>query len=363
VQHARSDRRRVVIGAAVFLGALGLAAFYLVPALVESKLLHVERLGGPYNDPTNHLVPIRRFFRFYYWFFGGDTPTNERHGVRMPFTIGIPLAAAMAFALAWLVRAQTRRALRGSALWWALTFATLIVMIPAARPLWQLLPFGSRIQFPWRLLALTGAVGAAAIGATWAAVVPSGWRARWVVAIAAVALIAINGRRFVRISDSEFSGLSKADPAMTAEMIQSWNEGTSAGEHIPLTVVDVPPPRAALVTLAGGSARVGAVQLDGTSYRITIDADTACDVDLAVFDFPGWQAATDAGPAEVRQTRSPAGLIRLHASAPGHYAVMVELHDTSVQRIAEILSGLFLLGLYPGLRWLVRPRRFGASVA
>jgi len=358
VPHWRTDRRRVVIGATVLLAALAIAAYYLVPAFVEMKLLHVERLGGSYNDPMLHMVPVRRFFKFGYWFFGGDTPTDTPHGVRMPFTIGIPLAAAMVFALACLVRVQTRRALRGSALWWALTIAVLFVMIPFAKPLWSLLPYSSRIQFPWRLLALAGAVGAAAIGATWVAVVPGTWRPRWILALLAVALIAINGRRFVRISDTEFLSLSKADPAMTAELIQQWNEGTAAGEHVPLTVVDMPPqPRSTLLELVSGSAQFHAVQLGGTTYGVTIDAASSCDLDLALFYFPGWTAVTDSGPAQVAGTASPKGMFRIHVPDAGHYEIRVELHHTSVQLFAEIITILFLLGLYPGLRLLVRRKQ------
>lgn len=353
--HWRTDRRRIVIGATVLLAALGIAAFYLVPALVEMKLLHVERLGGSYNDPALHMIPIRRFFKFGYWFFGGDTPTDTRHGVRMPFTIGIPLAAAMVFALVCLVRAQTRRALRGSALWWAMTIVLLFVMTPLAKPLWSVLPFSSRIQFPWRLLALVAAVGAAAIGATWVALVPGTWRPRWILALSAVALITVNGYRFVRISDTEFPSLSKADPSMTAELIQRWNEGTAAGEHVPLTVLEMPSqPRSELLELAGGTAHFHAAQLGGTSYRVTVDAESSCDLDLALFYFPGWTAVTDSGPAQVTRATSPKGMVRLHVPQAGHYEIRVELHHTSVQLFAEILTVAFLLGLYPGLRWLVR---------
>lgn len=365
VRRVRTDRYRVSVVAAAFVGSLGLAAFYLIPALREAKYLHVEILTTDYFFPTRHMVSLNQYFKFGYYAFVGDDPAGTPNRVRMPFTIGIPLAAAMVAALASLVSASSRARMRASRLWWALTVAILVLMMPVSAKMWRILPFGVKIQFPWRLLALVATVGSAAIGTTWVALVPSTWRWRrwkWMVAAIAVVLIAWNGWTFVRVGDVSYP-LAPVEPGMTAESIARWIETASSGEHLPRAVPEVPDhPRDWLVRTVSGVASASAVQRNGTTYGIAVDAEGPSAVDLAVFDFPGWRATLDSGPGAVVKSTSPKGFIRLTVPVAGHYQVHVDFHDTPTRTTGWIISLVFLFGLYPGLRWMHRlslDRNFG----
>ncbi|MHB1843682.1 MAG: 6-pyruvoyl-tetrahydropterin synthase-related protein [Deltaproteobacteria bacterium] len=333
--------------------AVGLSAIYLLPALAEKGVTHMNDFTGGYFQTTSHLVPFQRFFYFDFYAFVGDGFTNSPN--RMPFSIGIPIAIGIDIALVGAL--VDRRRVSQATRWAALTLAVMLLMTPWMAWLWPLLPFGAFVQFPWRLLGLVTTLGAVALGASWAAIVPAR-RHALVLAVLAAALIAWDGSRFVVLGHDHVPSLAQPDPHMTSASIQRHvGHAAGSGEHLPIRVSSEPRfPRRSLVETAFGPVRAQASQPRGTEYQLHVDADGPGAVDVQSFWFPGWRIREQSGPALATLEESPGALLRLRFPQPGRYQVTVDFGPTLVRVLATLMSLLSLALLWPTL-WLVNRRR------
>ncbi len=349
--HAACERdwRRLASGALPLVFAVGIAAAYLLPAILEKDATHLADITGGFYATTNHLVPFERFFYFGYYAFVGDGFTNSAH--RMPFSIGIPAAIGLDVALVGAI--FERRRLRRAIGWALATLATLLMMTPWASGLWGILPFGRFVQFPWRLLGLVATLGAVTLGTAWAAVVPSG-RTGLAFAFLALALVGWDGERFVLLGHDHIPSLAQADPAMSAESLQRHvGHALGSGEYLAAGASHEPfSPRRALVSPIEGPLRAVATQPTGTAYQLHIDAKGPGAVDVQSFWFPGWRIDGQSGPAAATLERSPDALLRLRIPAAGSYDVAVRFGTTPIRAVATLLSLLSLLALWPVLRFV-----------
>ena len=133
-----------------FLYGLALAAFFLVPANVERRFIHMEHAFTPNYRPTDNLFFHRVVHDGRDFFF----IRTEK------IAIAMAVATALALALAWLIS----RHRRGDKAWReagtpmiALFLALAFGMTFLAAPLWRLLPALWVVQFPWRALFILGA--------------------------------------------------------------------------------------------------------------------------------------------------------------------------------------------------------------
>ncbi|MHB8420793.1 MAG: 6-pyruvoyl-tetrahydropterin synthase-related protein [Myxococcales bacterium] len=330
-------------------GALGLSAIYVLPALAEKSAAHLERMREGYNSFSGHMVPALDYLKFSYYGWVGDFPPSQR----MPFSVGVPLAAAAVLGLACLFSPRARRILRSALPFWIGTLALLWVMTPSAQWVYRLLPLAEYIQFPWRLLGLTAAFGAGVVGITWAAAVDGARlsRARWPLAILAVLLIGLEARRFEAVKGYYAPAQI---PASAAAVAATMDATTSEDSHLPRTAPRPPPHPRTQLAVASPGVEVRAEQRSGTSYLIDVDAKVPGTVDVQILDFPGWRAKTLEGPGTIELSPSPAGLTRLAIAAPGHYQVSVWFGTTPARTAAAAISLLTLLLFLPLLRLAAR---------
>ncbi len=357
----RGRRFRALAPLCALAGAVGVAAIFVVPALLEKRFAHFDTITsgyGDYYDFRRHLVPPADFLRFGYYGFAGDFPPYRR----MPFSVGVPLAAAAILSAAALLGARSRRVLRAGLPFWIGTAAFLFLMTPAAEWAYHVLPLAPYIQFPWRLLGLVAAFGAAATGVAWAASVGGPLeRARWPLALAAVALIALDAHRMERVVryDAPWQIPSNgADVAAAHCPNNHFLEATaSEDEHLPRWA-PAPPTvtRTDLLAALPAGLRASAVQRDGGDYRVEVDAPAPAEIDLNLHDFPGWRVRTSAGPAAATIGPSPTGLTRIALAAAGRYQLEVSFGTTPVRAAAAALSLLTLLLFVPAMRLLGRLR-------
>jgi hypothetical protein len=359
----RGDRKPALATAMAMAGAVGLAAFYVVPALLEKKFASLELLTNGYYTASDHLVPWELFFRFRYFDYHVDGNFWDPHGVRMPFTIGIPLAAAAGLALLCLFARAPRRRLVPGLIWWLAVALLLYLMTPSAQQLWPALPFGEYVGFPWRLLALVATFGAAAIGSSWAAAIPSSTRWRWPLALAAAAAIGVEGRHYVQA----WFPMTPPPRGITATYIQRLNNELSSGEHRPAGITFMPTAaRTKLAEKLPGIETLETQQPRGNEYEIGATAKFPADIDLDTFWFPGWDVDLRSGPGTPTLAQSPTGLIRIHLPVAGTYQLHVAFHHTPVRAAAELMTLFSLLLIWPifrlGLgRWTGPRRSFKAE--
>jgi uncharacterized membrane protein len=167
-QH-RNFRPPVSIGLALLLG-VGLAAFFLLPALGEKQFAQVERvITSPDFDFRYHFVSPAELLAL---------PPAANTGLSnpdLPFTLGaVQVALASIGLIVGLHRLKHRPhpAIRLTLLVAMIALAVSVaMMLPASRWLWELVPLLAFIQFPHRLLAVT-AVALALLAGVAAAALP-----------------------------------------------------------------------------------------------------------------------------------------------------------------------------------------------
>ncbi|HRW51211.1 MAG TPA: hypothetical protein P5333_27015, partial [Caldilinea sp.] len=137
-------------------GALALLiyAIFLVPLLVEGRYLNQQVYVSGGYDYRDHFVQVGQFLSPYWGFGYSDDPVGANDG--MPFQLGLVQVVLAIVALFTVRRAERARAEMGYLL--VVGVGLLFVMSPLARPLWDAVPPLAVIQFPWRLLALSGFV-------------------------------------------------------------------------------------------------------------------------------------------------------------------------------------------------------------
>ncbi len=247
---------------------------------------------------------------------------------------------------------------------WTLIFAVLGLLLstwlitPLSRPVWDHVPLLPLIQFPWRFLSVQALFAALLSGASTCALAPRERPVRsWIGAAILGALLiaaALVGLRPTYLA-------IRADE-VTVERLQLYelftgNVGsTIRHEYLPRWVRPRPQTGPALLAPeapAGVFPVVGAVSSASRLQREPIrrlwevDAgDAASQVAFPLYYWPGWQAAVDGVPAEVRPAPG-SGYLSLDIP-PGVHSVEIWLGRTPLRawsEAASLLTALTLSGI------------------
>lgn len=131
--------------------AVGLAAFFVLPALAEARYVQIARgTGNGGMSYANSFLPLWELFT------QPPLPVDPSLPRNPPVVRSLPVAALGLAALAWgrwlrapAAHARRRRELAALSL---LAVGALALMLPVARPVWDALPLLQLTLFPWRLL-------------------------------------------------------------------------------------------------------------------------------------------------------------------------------------------------------------------
>ena len=142
--------RRLLAPAAGLVLGVALAAFFILPALLESKFVNREQWYGGYYDFHDHFVYFAQLFDPR-WGFGISTP-----GPNDPLSYQLGLALVVLAALAgwvWWKRPGGKRAEIG--FWLVILLGSMWLTTGASTLAWDHIPGVAMAQFPWRYLSLT----------------------------------------------------------------------------------------------------------------------------------------------------------------------------------------------------------------
>ena len=141
---------------ALLLG-VGLAAIFLLPALLETRYVNVAQWTSAYYDFRRHFVYFFQLFSPFWGFGYSDAGPRDA----MSFQLGaVPLVLAI-LSLGALRRStfhvpsSTPHVSCLTLFFQLVTVLTIFLMLAPAAPLWVATPLASFAQFPWRLLAFT----------------------------------------------------------------------------------------------------------------------------------------------------------------------------------------------------------------
>jgi hypothetical protein len=185
---------RAALGAAL---GIGIAALYLVPAIVEQRWVDIRQA----IDDPGLLIENS-------WIFARHAnPLLELHDVELHrvslIAVGMIAVALIGVLVSWL-----RRSLPADHRWWLplalVPVAILFLQFPISLPVWNLLPKLRFLQFPWRwLVALEAPMAIFFASAVWCA---GRWRRVAVATLCAAFFLTSTvaaGRLFFQVCDDE----------------------------------------------------------------------------------------------------------------------------------------------------------------
>ncbi|MDP3733065.1 MAG: 6-pyruvoyl-tetrahydropterin synthase-related protein, partial [Candidatus Daviesbacteria bacterium] len=175
---------------ASFVLAVGLSAFFLLPALLEREFIQTKYLLVGYFDFRAHFVAFYQFFSTF-WGYGSSLwgPIDD-----MSFQVGLAHWAAILLVLVvgFIKRSDKKMLLLTSFLFFSF-FLSIFLQHNKSAFLWEAIPLMAFIQFPWRFLAISifivSLLGAVALNHL-------KWKSNIIFFIALVAVILINFNYF-----------------------------------------------------------------------------------------------------------------------------------------------------------------------
>lgn len=341
---------------------LGLSAFFWLPALLERNALRTDlAYVNAGLDFHNNFVPLRRLVLM-------PISASIRPGLSL---VVLVLALAALVGLLW--RGPLRRqakvvfdALQTLEVCLALLVlgACILMVLPAAVGVWEVVPPMRMFQFPHRFLAVgslfAAMLGGAGIFAASKWFLRTGWETLLLVLVATVLLLnPMRGLAGVQY----FQDLPEVDVnfIMQKEREAGSVIGKFTGVYIPAAVQEPPsfeeqsrdgPERLDTASLPAG-ASVLAADYGLLNYDLTFSSPQPFTAVFRTFHFPGWQAQLDGQAVGITPTQ-PHGQISVDVPA-GEHRLTVRFGPTPLRTAATVLSlvsGLILLGL---VVWRVLP--------
>lgn len=355
----RSDLHGVMRAARSLLAAgllaVGLAAIFLLPLVAEQRFIgQAVWLRNTYQVETN-LVYFHQLFSPA-WGFGYSVAGPDDG---MSFQLGLaPLLLAVGGMGLGLQRGARRRGLLIPFLLTAVVTAGL--MLTPAALIWQWLPLGNLIQFPWRLLALVSlalavmggasvqglAVAPAEEGSNNDRAVADGQPGRLIVPVLALFIIIASAAflqpRYTPITGRDESPLAIMDFEMEHPDMIGVMQGTQQPfQETPLLaqyLAGEPLQKAAIIE---GAGTVTMLAHGAHSGRLRVEASTPVKLIYYTYNFPGWTLTANGRPLAII-TRPPYGLIGFDLPAGAHI-VTLQMETTPARRAGDVVSGLSLL--------------------
>ena len=370
-----SSRRwdKVKWAVVALVASLTLVSVFLVPALVETPLVKLERLRQGYFDFRQHFLTLREILS------PSAVPDSSSFNPVWLLNLGTVWVALDCLGLAGLAlvgavtRGQGRQGKQGKqmAFFPVMLLVSVFMTLPISTSLWEHVPLLAFAEFPWRFLgpaSLGAAVLAGASACLWSRLP---WR-RLEVAMVALSLLVIVAAAFVHLytvwRPSNLEKLSPSDVVMH-EVRTGILGTTSASECLPTSVVEEPS-GSPLVNqyLSGGpiskldmeslpdSARVEEIDHTVVSDKYRISTSVPFTARFNTIHFEGWRATIDGQSVPISPSY-PEGLITFQVPA-GDHDIEVRFGDTPVRTVASLVSAATLLALIAAAAFLtLRARR------
>ncbi len=343
--------RRLGSAAGALILAVGMSAFFWLPALVESRAVGLGL--GPSAGYIKHLLTAETLLRQSLAYFSNAPDWLGQIYPLSWFALGLTALGAVLLAVRVTRKGAKMPSFGKDGIFaplptpiilfhLTLAAAAMFMTTAAALSIWQpLTPLLGQLQYPWRFLLLE-AVGLMGVAAALPALLPK-IRPAWIVATTALlAMLAALPGFYV-----ESLPLSRADVVLPNRM---WAEDAAAGqvgatwtgEFLPVTVGEQRwalgrPREGALDGPAKQPAPV--VTLTRLGYAsLATQVETAAPMQLRLHQFhlPGWNATIDGQPAATYPT-DELGLVTVDVP-PGTHEVVLRFGATPSRTVGLLIS-------------------------
>ncbi len=311
--HERSWRLLLRLAFAIALG-LGLASFYLFPAIYEERWINIAEVLGPGVRPQDNFL-----------FTTIADPDHNRFNFLVS-SVALAEIALLAVVL-WvpLTRLKERILWSMASVWAAVTA---ILMSSFSHPLWQYLPKFRFVQLPFRwLLCLNAALTILFVVAV------QRWSLRVLASASLLAVVLLTGNRIQRPWWDN------------AADIQEMNDATSDGkgnegidEYVPYGTdpYDVNKDAPRVAATSGASAKARVIQWGAEEKHFVVETTRPTTLAIRLFDYPAWSTTVN-GAAVTTARSEDTGQILVPVSA-GRNEVEIRFARTWDRRVGGILS-------------------------
>jgi len=342
----------LAVGAALY--ALALAAVFLLPMIVEKGyIVESQWTQGSFGYETHFVYPSQLLSPYWGYGYAGEGLQDE-----MSLQLGLAATTLTVVGVLWTLRKQASG--RGqTAFFLCVSIVIILAMMPAANPVWELLPLAAFVQFPWRLLGLAALTMSFLGGGAVFALLEEGARAaeRFDPHVAVLVLVIV------------LASYGYASPQYTPP---------SARSEQPVAIIDFesfyPPDRVGMTVwaaeqpqdtplvsqyLAGetlikatalsGEATVEMLRHGAASEEVQVSSADGTELQFYTYYFPGWRGYVDGEEVGIYPS-GPYGLIGLQVP-PGDHRVSILFGDTPVRTLGTWVSVVSLLVAAGILSW------------
>lgn len=295
--------------------ALGLSAFFWIPALADQKYINAQLFSSMYRQHFSQLTSLISKP----WGFGTDI--NSPGGLSPQ--VGILRFVLILLAIMFAFRAKVKKNLF---FFWILIFLMSIFLTTSnSLFLWERLPILQKLQFPWRFMALSTFSGTALIALLLHEM------ANKRISILIIMLTLLTSISMAKIQKS--INISDADAFR--------HDGTTAlhGEATTIWTAGDPASTAAepIQIIAGNGSIRSYVRKNSWRTFITESNQPINILDNTLY-FPGWKAYVDGKEIPIEfQDSNHRGLMTLLVPA-GNHEIKLSFRETGFRQLANVIS-------------------------
>jgi hypothetical protein len=335
--------------------ALGLAAFFTLPALLENQLTHIESVLVGYYDFTAHFVSISQLLFSRFWGYGPSV-----WGVvddRMSFQVGhlhwmlvLIIGGLIFFKLLKKKTIKKDKTVLVIVLMLLAGWFATFMAHPRSTPIWLAIPQLRLVQFPWRFLTLVIFPFSFAIGALPNLIEKLKEKKEIVVSLLVILLLALNWNYF-RPEHGKMGDLTDEEKFSDA----AWELQQTAGiyDYLPKAAKEAPKgPRTILAEIMEGEGEIVKPE-DGTywaKFNVHVEGEEVL-IRINIFEFPNWKVTVDNQEVETFVHEDEVWG-RMYIKVPeGEHLVYAQLYNTWPRTVGNIASLVSWTGLAVFLCW------------
>jgi hypothetical protein len=349
--HLWREKRWIRLPHLVLSGLLSfsLAAFFIIPVLVENNIVQINTLVGGYYDYVAHYATLNQMFISRFWGYGASLFGVEDE---MSFQIGhlhwglSMVLGAYALNILYKNRKKLIKVVVNNEVLSAILFMLFMgwfsafMAHPRSTAIWNAIEPLRFVQFPWRYLILTTMAFSFLAGGLVLLIKEK--HQKWLLAAIAIFLIAFNWNYF----KPGFKGPVTDEEKFSGE---AWRIQQTAGiyDYLPVTAEIAPQEqRLEMVEVLEGEAEA-TNQEQGTNWAkfdVEVISEEA-QIRLNILKFPQWKIFVDGEEVEISIPESEKwGRMHFYASE-GKHSVEARLFDTWPRTFGNYLSLISWVGL------------------
>ncbi|MFH1536140.1 MAG: hypothetical protein ABIC96_03685 [Patescibacteria group bacterium] len=315
-----------------FVLGLGLAAFFLLPAVFERDLIQAKYLIVGYFDFRAHFVALKQLFSLF-WGYGSSLWGLDDG---LSFQVGLVNFAVLATSVVLALFYRKDKRFFGLILLLGICFMlSLFLQHNKSAFIWEAIPLMAFIQFPWRFLGISVFI-IALMGGAIAPYLKNKLRPVYFVLIIAAMLSTLMYFKPKDYIDDNFF-----DKFLNTTTMHKGVDLTK--DYLPVWVSSVDGERFDVPRTKGGDIEVSNLQRNSTMLRFSANVNASSLIEVPVTYFPGWEVWVN-NEHIPQSLPSQMGLISFELQK-GNYDVTIQLQDTLVRTVGNAisLSSIFLL--------------------